>query len=222
MPGRATPLITDEYYHVYNRGINHQPTFFTKRHYSRAKEALNYYRYSNPKIRLSYYLGYGVDKRNKFAHLLHTSARNITIYAYCFMPNHFHILLKQNVDGGIAKSLSNFQNSYTRYLNTKLKRDGSLFLDQFKAVRIETDEQILHTLRYIHLNPYTSYVVKTFSDLEKYLWSSYLEYLKGYPDLCDIQFIFSRFKSQTKFKRFHEDQADYQRYLGTVRNLMFE
>ena len=74
------------------------------------------------------------------------------IICYCLMPNHLHLLLRQLMDGGISKFMSNFANSYTRYFNTKSKRKGPVFEGKFKAKRIETDEQLLHLSRHIHLN----------------------------------------------------------------------
>ena len=56
MPGRVTPLVTDEIYHVYNKGISKQPTFTTKKEYQRAILAIEFYRVSNPPIRLSKFL----------------------------------------------------------------------------------------------------------------------------------------------------------------------
>jgi putative transposase len=222
MPGRLMPLISGEVYHVYNRGIARQPTFLTSRDFLRAAETLKYYQFNSPSVRLSYFLSYGVDKRNEIMKQLTSSGRNILIFSYAFMPNHFHFLVRQNLDNGIAKVLSNFQNSYTRYFNTKRKRDGSLFLDQFKAVRIETDEQFLHVVRYIHLNPYTSYIVKSVFELDNYQWSSYQAYLNGVLDICDTTFVLNHFSSVSDFKKFHKDQADYQRNLGSIKHLMFE
>ena len=138
------------------------------------------------------------------------------------MPNHFHFLLQQLVDGGISKLLSNFQNSYTRYFNTRHRRDGALFLDQFKAVRIETDEQLIHVNRYIHLNPYTSYVVKTLKDLEEYEWSSLSEYNKESKDFVKLDPILKFFRNVEKYRKFVFDQADYQRTLKSIEHLTFE
>lgn len=90
------------------------------------------------------------------------------------MPNHFHLLLQQIRDGGITEFISKLTNSYTRYFNIRNKRIGPLFQGEFKAVHVETDEQLIHLSRYIHLNPIVSYITKK---LESYQWFSYLEYL---------------------------------------------
>jgi len=119
------------------------------------------------------------------------------------MPNHFHFLLKQAQDDGIAKFMSNFQNSYTKFFNTRNGRDGALFPDQFKAVRIETEDQLLHVHRYIHLNPYTSYVVSEIKDLISYPWSSISEYLdKNAQNICETKTVLSFFKDILAYKKF--------------------
>ena len=118
---------------------------------------------------------YGLDKGES----LYDFERDITIVdigAYCLMPNHFHILLQQLQDNGISTFVRKLLNSYTRYFNTKNERIGPLFQGQFKAVRVESDEQLLHLTRYIHLNPLVGYVVK---DLRNFEWSSYLDYIKN-------------------------------------------
>lgn len=137
MPGRVIPLVTGEFYHVFNRGINRQPTFTAKREYKRAQDTINFYRFLHPPLSLSKFLRLEDEKQNDALKALKQNEKLIEIHLYCFMPNHFHLLLKQKKDGGIAKFLSNSLNSYTRYFNIRHKRDGSLFLDQFKAVRIE-------------------------------------------------------------------------------------
>src|SRR3989344_1888146 len=157
MPGRTLPLVTEEIYHVFNRGIDHRPTFITKKEYQRALLSIKFYRFVQPPIRLSRFLLLEKEKQALMWKALGGSERLVDVICFCLMPNHFHFLLKQKKDNGISKFLSNFQNSYTRFFNTKNQRDGPLFLNQFKAVRIQTDEQLVHVSRYIHLNPYTGH-----------------------------------------------------------------
>ena len=118
------------------------------------------------------------------------------------MPNHFHFLLEQKEDKGISKFLSNLQNSYTKFFNISHERDGSLFSDQFKAVRIETDEQLIHVSRYIHLNPHTGFVVKSLKELEEYPWSSFPDYLQTPREFVDTEFILSFFGNSQKYIKF--------------------
>lgn len=217
------PLVTDEIYHVFNRGIDHRPTFTNAREYQRAWETLIYYQFISPPMRLSMYLVTKEQVREKLLLEMKQTSRLIDILSFVFMPNHFHFLVKQKTDGGTSKFLSNLQNSYTRYFNIRYKRKGPLFLDQFKAVRVETDEQLLHVSRYIHLNPYSSFVVKTPEDLLNYKWSSLAEYLQTVDNpICERQTILSFFKDSKTFQKFIFDQADYQRKLESIKHLALE
>lgn len=225
MPGRVIPLVTDEIYHVYNRGIDHRPTFLNKKEFERGMETAKFYKYTDLPVRLSIFLIWAREKRDKLLGEYNNNQKQlIDTLSYCLMPNHFHFLLKQKVENGIAKFMSNFQNSYTKYFNTKHQRVGPLFLDQFKAVRIETEEQLLHVSRYIHLNPYTSYVVKNLQELNEYQWSSLPRFLERETknDLINPEPILSFFHRKSSFQRFTFDQADYQRELEKIKHLIME
>lgn len=184
---------------------------------------MEFYRFNNLPTKLSRFLTLSNDDRIKIMNnLKKENDKLVDILAYCLMPNHFHLLLKQLKEKGISKFLSNFQNSYTRYFNTKGERDGSIFLDQFKAVLIKADEQLIHVSRYIHLNPYTSYVVKDIANLLKYPWSSLPEYLENHSKICGLDTIMSYFKTPKDYQVFIQDQADYQRQLHTIKHLTME
>jgi putative transposase len=138
----------------------------------------------------------------------------VSIISYCFMPNHFHFMLRQEVDGGISKFVGQFLNSYTRYFNTKNKRVGGLFLDRFKNVLVISEAQMLHLTRYIHLNPYSSGIVKDLENLSNYEWSSLPEYLGLVNEnVCDRGIVESYFKSKESYKKFVFDRAEYQKEL---------
>lgn len=139
------------------------------------------------------------------------------------MPNHVHFLIKEIKQKGISTFMSNFQNSYAKYFNLKTDRSGSLFQTMFKAVRIETDEQLIHVARYIHLNPVTAFILKTVKDLKSYPWSSFSTYsTKQISDLINTDIILSYFPSINKFVEFTEDQTSYQRELDGIKHLTLE
>lgn len=222
MPGRKIPLVTGEVYHVFNRGIDRRPTFITKREFQRATQTLNFYRFSKLPLSLSKFLRLEAKKQNEVLAALIQGKHLVEIFCYCFMPNHFHFLVRQMEDNGIAKFLSNLQNSYTKYFNKRHERDGPLFLDQFKAVRIETDEQLIHVSRYIHLNPYTGYVVKTQDELENYFWSSFPDYLQLDSKIINYNFILNISGKNQSYKKFVFNQANYQRKLKEIEHLILE
>lgn len=223
MPLRITPLVNDQIYHVFNRGIDHRPIFQKHWDYKRALETIDYYRNIKPPIKFSRFLILSNDRKNDIFTGFKNGKKHVKILAYCLMPNHFHLLLKQVSDNGVSKFMANFQNSYARFINTKEERTGPLLMPQFKSVRIETENQILHVTRYIHLNPYTSFLIKKIEDIENYEWSSFKIYLDSKEqDLIDKQEILPIFKIPQKFKEFTLDHADYQRKLRTIAHLLAE
>ena len=225
MPGREIPLVSGEFYHVLNRGTAAQPIFFNKRDYQHALETLFYNQNILLPTKFSKFLTFSITKKEE----LLTNLKNrkkiwCEINSFCLMPNHFHLLLQQKEKNGISKFIGNFTNSYTKYFNTKRERAGSIFQGKFKAIRIETDEQLLHVSRYIHLNPFSSFVVKSLKDLEKYPYSSLKEYLgNNKSSFCGKKIILEQFDNNLElYKKFVFDQADYQRSLEVVKHLSLE
>lgn len=222
---RRHPIVPDEIYHIFNRGIASQPIFLSKRDYERFCNVVDFYRFLDPGMRFSHYNRLEVKQQKIFLEKLYeTGQKQVIIFSFCLMPNHFHLLLKEIIRGGTQKFISNIQNSYAKYFNTRMKRTGSLFQEMFKAVRVETDEQFLHVARYIHLNPYSSFVVKNIDELNSYLWSSLRKYLKGEDcfSFIDESFLQSFYPSKDKLKTFTFDQVDYQRRLKEIGYLTIE
>lgn len=224
MPGRKVILANNEIYHVINRGVASQSTFLSKRDYQRALSSFFYYQNQNLPLGYSHFIVQSQERKEEILKELRLEKKFLAaIITFCLMPNHFHCLLKQVVDNGISKFLSNFTNSYTRYFNTKNNRQGPLFQGRFKAVRIETDAQLLHVSRYIHLNPYTSYLVKNLKDLEGYPYSSFPEYLgKAKTSHYHKEIVLDHFKTKEAYKKFVFDQADYQRRLEEIKHLTLD
>ena len=203
--------------------MDRRPTFTDKREYERAMQTILFYQFAKTPIRLSKYLVLPNSEREEIMDsLLKNHSKLCDIVAYCLMPNHFHFLLKQNVENGIPIFISNITNSYSKYFNTRHQRVGSLFQGIFKAVLVEIDEQLLHLSRYIHLNPVTSYIIKS-EDLEDYPWSSYQEYMQPENQLISSPAdVIKQFKSIKAYKKFVLDQVDYARELDKIKHLTFD
>lgn len=224
MPGRNIPLVNEEVYHVFNRGIAGQPIYKDKRDYQRFLDLIKYYQNIHPFPRYSKFLTLSNETRTKTFQKLRTQSHFlVAILGFCLMPNHFHILLKQKYEGGTSLFLSNLTNSYTRYFNTKTKRVGPLLQGKFKAVHIEDDEQLLHVIRYIHLNPYTSSIIKTLAELKTYPYSSLKDYIiQNNFQIIETDQILGNFKNSKSFISFTLDQAKYQKQLGLIKHLILE
>lgn len=144
----------------------------------------------------------------------------IDIHCYCLMPNHFHFLLKQNVDGGISEFIAKLSNSYTRYYNTRDNRVGPILQGQFKAVLMENNEQLIHVSRYIHLNPLVSDLVDS---LDYHEWSSYPEYIGlTNSNICSKDIILDQFKSAEDYEQFVLDQESYGRELEFIKHKLLD
>ncbi len=211
-----------EIYHVFNRGVEKRRIFTDKREHKRAQELLWYYSHEAPQTRYSFYVKLPPAIRETHFSSLIRQRKKITILCYILMPNHFHLLVRQDLDHGIAEFLADFSNSYARYFNTKNKRVGPLFQGNFKAVRIESTEQMLHVSRYIHLNPVSSYLIKL-SDVGSYPWSSLGEYLQGRnPSISTPGIVLSHFPSTERYLAFLNDQAEYAQTLEQLKHLAIE
>lgn len=146
-------------YHIYNRGNGKQDIFLDENDYR-------------------YYFKLLTTYLNK---------HNVTLICYILMPNHIHLVVKQETKTPIYKFISSLHTSYSMYFNKKYNHVGHLFQDRFKQVVVETDEQLLHLTCYIHLNPVSAGIVKKPED---YIWSSYAEYLGTSPFLlCKKEII---------------------------------
>lgn len=222
MAYRKAPIIKDEIYHVFNRSNAREPIFLSKRDYLRALEVIKFYQYGKLPLRFSFYNRLPRDQKSEFLKRLNGSQKAADIVSFCLMPNHFHFLLKGLTAEGIRQFIGNFQNSYAKYFNTKSKRDGSLFQQNYKAVRIETDEQLVHVGRYIHLNPLTSYVIKDPKELEDYPWCSFAQYIGKQKLFVNTIALLRYFKSIEDFKNFTFDQVNYQRELDKIKHLVLE
>lgn len=182
MGSRKIPFSVDEHFHCYTRGIDKRITFQDEQDYERFIETL--------------YVCNDISRFNRDDHL---SASHVEILqperlkplvevlAYCLMPNHFHLVLKEITEGGISLYMQRVGTMYTMYFNTRNNRVGGLFVGPFRAKHIDTDIYLKHVIQYTHLNPLEFYMpdwkqgVGTYSPLlEKklmqYTYSSLPEY----------------------------------------------
>lgn len=220
---RALVFANGQIYHIFNRGIERRITFTGKREYERVIDTFWYYRHARLPMTLSAYYALPTATRDAVTKQLDNDLHHaISILAYCLMPNHFHLLVRQNEEFGIQKTLANISNSYTKYFNTKHQRNGPLFQGTFKAVLVESEEQLMHVSRYIHLNPVSSFLIDA-SNMMNYPWSSFIEYATQVKrKICDIEPILGLFRSRKSYWDFVHDQADYAKKLANIKHLAMD
>lgn len=134
----------------------------------------------------------------------------VEILVFCFMPNHIHLLLRQLKDNGVSSFMRKFGAGFVGYLNRKYNRKGPLFA-KYRAIYIHSNQQLKIAFVYIHANPISlvepewkergiKNPAATISFLEKYRWSSYLDYIgtKNFPSVINQNFILSIFGGKEK------------------------
>jgi REP element-mobilizing transposase RayT len=138
MPRRDHKFAIDEYYHCYNRGTDKRIIFNDAQDFSYFIKSLKAYNTTESlgKLRLSTRDGKKITE----------------IIAYALLPNHFHLVLKEVVDGGISKLLQRTGIGYTMYFNQKYKRSGTLFQGSFKSKHIENDQDLRQVCAYVSNN----------------------------------------------------------------------
>ena len=142
---RRVDLAPDEYYHIYNRGVEKRKLFLDTKDYIRFVKLLYLCNGSRSfEIRQ-------MPPGNPFD--WDHGKQLVDIGAYCLMPNHFHLLLYEIKEGGITKFLHKLQTSYAMYFNKKYKRKGVLFESVFQSSHVDSDEYLQYLFAYIHLNP---------------------------------------------------------------------
>jgi putative transposase len=150
--------------------------------------------------------------------------KQVEIVAFCLMPNHYHLLLKQLTPGGISNFIRLVGNSYTRYLNTAEQRVGPIFQGRFKSILVESDAYLLHLSRYIHLNPLATGIV-TKQDILSYRYSSLLGFVKeADSSLVSVhpKIVTDQFSSPRDYYQFCLDTDDYFDTLFTIKEFAID
>lgn len=216
---RKDRLENDYYYHIFSRSIANYIVFNDEEDYSRFIEIFELYRHKKFNYQYSKFVRLNPMIQNQIiSGLQKDNDVLVEVVAYCLMPTHIHFLLKQVSDQGISKFMSNILNCYSRYFNIKHKRTGPLWSGRFKSVLVDSDEQLLHLTRYIHLNPTSAKLVVKPEDWMSSSYNSYIDTsdnaLLKYQDLFSI--------TPKDYKKFVMDRKGYQRELSKIKNLILE
>jgi len=208
-----------EVYHLFNKSIADFRIFNNDVEFKRIIGTIRYYQIEKPQIKFSRFtkLFEETQKAAKSELSFPGGQKLVDVVAYCIMPTHFHLAVQELKDKGIVTFMRNVLNSYTRYFNIKHNRKGPLWEGRFKKTTVESDEQLLHLTRYIHLNAVTAYLVDSPED---WYFSSYREYLSldgkkppicEYGDILDIR--------PDSYREFVEGGISYQRDMAKAKRL---
>lgn len=137
-------------------------------------------------------------------------AKQISLEAFCLMPNHLHLLLYQTDQTGLTQLMQSIMPAYVRYFNKKYHRYGPLFQGIYKASMIYTDSYLDHISRYIHLNP---------KNYKTYKWSSLPYYTSNKKaEWLEPGRIRGMFKTNREYEEFMADYAEYKEILDEIKH----
>ncbi len=210
-------LYDDEIYHVFNKSISNYGIFKVETNCHRFLSILDYYNSKNCPYSFSTHLF--LKRKYELNNLLYPKKDGIIKFlSYCIMPDHYHLIVKILNHNNFIHYMNNVGNSYSRYFNIKINRKGPLWQSDYKIKRITNDRLLLHVSRYVHLNPSTSGLV---DDPKKWKFSSYNDFISNKLILNKYISEIS-ISSRVQYKKFVENNIDYQRKLKTIKRLIFE
>lgn len=196
------------YYHIYNRGAHQQKIFQDNQDYQTFTEILKYYLTHPHGIAQSTLARKSKDSK---VTILAIEPPSCTLLAYCLMPNHFHLMLRQeNSDSTISDFMRRLCVGYAMYYNDRHHHSGTIFQGRYKNVLVTNEYQWIYLSKYIHRNPahLQSYDP---CKLASYPYSSYPSYLgKRQCNWLDISTILARHTNNPclQYQKFVEDGGD--------------
>lgn len=240
MPSSRPQFIIGEIYHIFNRGVEKRNIF---------QQISDYFRFVfclyelNDKNLVKMRNRIKEQKERKSTGATRATKREslVEVIAFCLMPNHYHLVLRQLVDNGISHFMKKLGDSYVGYFNQRHNRKGmgSLFQGRFKAVHVKTNNQFINLICYIFTNPvelleknWKEIGVKSprraIKHLESYRWSSYLDCIgkPNFPSVTKRDFLMQVLGSSTNLKKFVESwifyNSEVSRGYEKIRSLVLE
>lgn len=209
-------FVENQIYHLYNRGVEKRRVFLEDKDYLRFIHDLFEFNDVEPTLNLNYHF----DRNSKsigveLPYIRKPRKLLVEILAFCLMPNHYHLLVRQLVDNGIVKFMQKLGTGYTNYFNEKNERVGSLFQGRFKAVLIKEEKHFIHLPYYINVVNPLELMESRFKDgkiknlkkalkfLETFRWSSHLDYAgkKNFPSVTQRDFLLEIFGGPKNYEK---------------------
>ena len=233
MPRQITPLVNNEIYHIVLRAVGDSIVFKDENDYYRG--IFSIYEFNNKKL-IEIRKRREERKKEKASGSLTPAERElfVEILAFCFMPNHIHLLVRQLKDNGISQFMQKVGGGYANYFNKKYNRKGHLF-SQFRAIYIETDEQLHTVFVYIHANCISliepgwkengiENPEKVIKFLNNFKWSSYQDYIgqKNFLSVTEREFMLETMGGQQGCRESLENWAKYKKRFKDFGDVVLE
>ena len=214
----SIPFVPGEFYHLYNRGTEKREIFLDNTDRERLLVLLYLCNNAAP-----------VDLKSQgrtLEEIAKIKRENtlVDIAMYCFMPNHFHLLVRAKDEKGVSRFMQKMLTAYTMYFNKKYERTGALFQGKFKAKQVSGDNYLKYLISYIHLNPIKILDpqwkengikdrIQAKEFLHSYTYSSYLDYISSSPRLhgkiLNMEVLPTYSESKEDFENMVTEWLDY-------------
>jgi putative transposase len=173
MAERKTKFVKGEFYHAYNRGCGREKIFRSKGNYAFLEQRLSEY----------------------------STRMSVELIAHSLMPNHYHLVLRQDGDVPVRTLVQQTFLSYSKAFNKMYKRTGTLFEGPFKCRHVDSESYLLSLCRYVHRNPLEAGLVKKIEDWE---FSDYLRWIHPAPGTSSPAVLLAPafFKSARHYEEF--------------------
>ncbi|MGB9681288.1 MAG: transposase [Minisyncoccia bacterium] len=201
-------------YHILNRGVDQRKIFLDERDYLRFIHNLFEFNDEKPAPNNNFYFQKNFLSDFKFNQEKERRELLVEILAFCLMPNHYHLLLIPLKEGAISLFMQKLDVGYVKYFNQKYQRKGTLFEGKYKSILIKEEAHFIHLPYYIHFNPLDLKFPewrkgelrdyqKAIRFLNKYRWSSFLDYIgeKNFPSVIRKDFLLKFFNGSQSYKK---------------------
>lgn len=188
------PLAINEYYHVFNHGVETRNIVSDPDDSERFLDCLRFFN-SIEAVGSLYSLNFDKDKSKSVKNEL------VEIICYCLNLNHYHFVLKQLVENGIGEFMRRINGGYTQFFNNKYKRKGALFRGRYKSKHIPDNDYLLHTSAYVNLNDQV-HQLSSSTAKSPLVRSSWEEYQNGQVGICKKEVILGQFKNLKEYETF--------------------
>jgi putative transposase len=221
MPIRNVALFVDGVFHIYNKSIADYKIFNDEKEYQTMLDLIYFHSFKELPYSFSTFKKFKSFSRNgENKTTTNDQIRRVDTVAYCIMPTHIHLILKEIQQDGISIYMKQILKGYSQYFNFRHNRKGPLWENRFKNTLVENQEQLRHLSRYVHLNPSTTFLT---NNPVEWRYSSYRECIgAAVPDekICNLSHLIEM--DCNSYKKFVEDNLDYQRELHKIKNLCLE
>ena len=205
---RKTIFANEEYYHIFNRGVDKRNIFMCRQDYERYLIAMDLLNDKEDGLMKIWTNAKRINSKISIEDIAELSSAQreplVELSVYCLNPNHKHLIMKQLVEGGVQAYMHKLGTSHTNYFNTKYERSGSLFQGPFKSIHIKSNDQLLYVSVYVNKNHF----IHGYKEGDNWKYSSLPDYLgKRKNTLCNLNPILDQFNGTKEYEKYAYNNA---------------